>query len=187
MSLLMCPGYWRKQVDHVCAHLRSYAQNNTPFRTLLGEPPVVQDDGYEVSVTVSFVAAGRGQQVGSDASAGLKPHKPNLMPKPPVKDSQLLKELGPGRGQISVIQQLLDQGADASCCGSDERHALVVAVVNGHHDLQGRVRRRNAAGQTPYDVAVSSGCNNMVSLLAAQTGLDLLGKLGKPKLNLDLV
>nr|XP_057921398.1 double zinc ribbon and ankyrin repeat-containing protein 1 isoform X2 [Doryrhamphus excisus] len=31
-------GYWRKQLDHVCAHLRSFAQNNAPFRTLLGEP-----------------------------------------------------------------------------------------------------------------------------------------------------
>lgn len=41
------------------------------------------------------------------------------------------------------------------------------------------VRRRNASGQTAYDVAVNSGCNSMVSLLAAQTGLDLLGKLGK--------
>ncbi|NXH85393.1 DZAN1 protein, partial [Edolisoma coerulescens] len=31
-------GYWRKQLDHVCAHLRSYAQNNLEFRTLIGEP-----------------------------------------------------------------------------------------------------------------------------------------------------
>ncbi|NWV59329.1 DZAN1 protein, partial [Malurus elegans] len=31
-------GYWRKQLDHVCAHLRSYAQNNIEFRTLIGEP-----------------------------------------------------------------------------------------------------------------------------------------------------
>ncbi|NWZ64246.1 DZAN1 protein, partial [Acrocephalus arundinaceus] len=31
-------GYWRKQLDHVCAHVRSYAQNNLEFRTLIGEP-----------------------------------------------------------------------------------------------------------------------------------------------------
>ncbi|KGL73766.1 Double zinc ribbon and ankyrin repeat-containing protein 1, partial [Tinamus guttatus] len=31
-------GYWRKQLDHVCAHLRSYAQNNREFRALIGEP-----------------------------------------------------------------------------------------------------------------------------------------------------
>ncbi|XP_026215174.1 double zinc ribbon and ankyrin repeat-containing protein 1 [Anabas testudineus] len=269
-------GYWRQQLDHVCAHLRSYTQNNPSFRTLLAEPrlgrivsAVVQEDQYEVSLTISFVSTRReGKQVGaecdaadpagespgpaggvgrietlssvteksadsstskngSDRSARLM--KPNLTPKPPVKDVQLLKELGPGRGQISLIQQLLDQGADPSCCDSDGRHTLMVAVVNGHHDAlpvlvqrgadvnqqSGRMkntalheaaalgseglqcaqvllsckagmRRRNAAGQTPYDVAVNSGCKNMVSLLAAQTGLDLLGKLGKPKLKLDI-
>lgn len=31
-------GCWRKQLDHVCAHVRSYAQNNLEFRTLIGEP-----------------------------------------------------------------------------------------------------------------------------------------------------
>uniref|UniRef100_A0A3Q1BV98 DZANK-type domain-containing protein n=1 Tax=Amphiprion ocellaris TaxID=80972 RepID=A0A3Q1BV98_AMPOC len=59
-------GYWRKQLDHVCAHLRSYTQNHAPFRALLGEPrlgqvvsAVVQEDRYEVSLTVSFMSAGR--------------------------------------------------------------------------------------------------------------------------------
>ncbi|KAM3623096.1 uncharacterized protein V6R79_006930 [Siganus canaliculatus] len=58
-------GYWRKQLDHVCAHLRSYAQNNTPFRALLGEPrlgrmvsAVIQQDHFEFRVTISFVLAG---------------------------------------------------------------------------------------------------------------------------------
>ncbi|KAK2918374.1 double zinc ribbon and ankyrin repeat-containing protein 1 isoform X2 [Channa argus] len=270
-------GYWRKQLDHVCAHLRSYAQNNTPFRTLLGEPrlgrmvsAVIQEDQYEVGLIISFVLAGKEEkQVSSESAAVdpagdspgpagvigptetlssvtekstdsssfkgdrstrlMKPLKLNLTPKTPVKDVQLLQELGPGRGQISVIQQLLDQGANPSCCDSDGQHALAVAVLNGHHDVlpvlvqQGAdvdqqsgkkkntalheaaalgstglqcaqvllsckagMRRRNADGQTAYDVAVNSGCNDMVSLLAAQTGLDLLGKLGKPKLNLDI-
>lgn len=35
-------GFWRKQLDHVCAHLRSYTQNNAPFRALLGEPRLGQ-------------------------------------------------------------------------------------------------------------------------------------------------
>ncbi|KAM9363826.1 LOW QUALITY PROTEIN: double zinc ribbon and ankyrin repeat-containing protein 1 [Symphorus nematophorus] len=251
-------GYWRKQVDHVCAHLRSYAQNNAPFRALLGEPrlgrlvsAVIEEDSYEVSLTVSFVSAGREQKqvdpaggsVGatagrtetlssvtersasrSDASTrvAMKPLKPNVTARPPVKDAELLKELGPGRGHISIIQQLLDQGADPSCCDSGGRHALAVAVVNGHHDVipvlvqrgadvdqqggrmknsalheaaalgsdglkcaeillscKASVRRRNGGGQTAYDVAVSSGCDLMVSLLAARAGLDLLGKLEK--------
>ncbi|XP_062282926.1 double zinc ribbon and ankyrin repeat-containing protein 1 [Scomber scombrus] len=262
-------GYWRKQLDHVCAHLRSYAQNNAPFRALLGEPrmgrmvsAVIQEDRYEVSLTVSFVSARREEKqvdpesVGpagdgvlpsgrsetlssvterradssrSDLTALMKSSKRSAAPKPPVKDGQLLRELGPGRAQISVVQQILDQGADPSCCGSDGRHALAVAVVNGHHDIlpvlvqrgadinqqSGQMKntalheaaalgsaglqcaevllsckaglsRRNAAGQTVYDVALSSGCDVMVTLLAARMGRDLLGKLGKPKLNLDV-
>ncbi|XP_024658512.1 double zinc ribbon and ankyrin repeat-containing protein 1 isoform X4 [Maylandia zebra] len=250
-------GYWRKQLDHICAHLRSYAQNNAPFRALLGEPrlgrmvsAVIQEDRREVSLTVSFAAAElQEKQVGADDDMGspgggfelaswtktlssvaeqtgwtgsdqlsAPPSKPYLTPKPLVKDVQLLTELGPGRGEVGVIQQLLDQGADPSCCRSDGLHALAVAVVNGHHDVlpvlvqrgadvdqqsgrmkntalheaaalgsagvpcaevllscKANVRRRNAAGQTAYDVAASLGCSSMASLLASQTGL---GKLG---------
>uniref|UniRef100_G3Q8U1 Uncharacterized protein n=1 Tax=Gasterosteus aculeatus TaxID=69293 RepID=G3Q8U1_GASAC len=170
-------GFWRKQLDHLCAHLRSYAQNNAPFRTLLGEPRLgqmvsaaIQEDRYEVSLTFSFVSAGGRQRQVEQAADGLGPpagtetlgatiepsvdcqrgtwsedkandandaHRPTLRPRPPVRDVQLLKELGPGpgRGRISIIQQLLDQGADPSCCDANGRHALAVAVVNGHHDV----------------------------------------------------
>ncbi|KAG7486414.1 double zinc ribbon and ankyrin repeat-containing protein 1 isoform X1 [Solea senegalensis] len=272
-------GYWRKQLDHVCAHLRSYTQNNAPFRTLLGEPrlgrvvsAVIEDDGCEVTLSLIFVSAAHklkvrpeddgagpaassvgpaggaspagwteslsnvterfddGGSLRSDRStAAIKRHKMNLTPKPAVKDIQLFKELAPGRGHVGVVQQLLDLGADPCCCGSDGRHALAVAVVNGHHDVipvlvqrgadvnqrSGRMkntalheaaaqgseglkgaqvllscrasaRRRNACGQTAYDVAVTSGSNDMTSLLAAQTGLHLLDKLRKSKLNLDV-
>ncbi|GCC26675.1 hypothetical protein chiPu_0005093 [Chiloscyllium punctatum] len=58
-------GYWRLQLDHICAHLRSYTQNNTEFRALLGEPQMgkivsatVHEDGYELSLQVNFVLAG---------------------------------------------------------------------------------------------------------------------------------
>lgn len=70
-----------------------------------------------------------------------------------------MMELAPGRGQLSIIQQLLDQvlhsqteassqlpnkltanfitrqGADPACCHSNGRHALAVAVLNGHHPV----------------------------------------------------
>ncbi|KAK5898645.1 hypothetical protein CesoFtcFv8_008202 [Champsocephalus esox] len=150
-------GFWRQQVDHVSSHLRSYAQNNASFRTLLGEPrlgrmvsAVIQEDQHEVTVSVSFVSAGREPlqvrpAAGGDALSGVteasahrgrtKPPKLSLTARPPVLDVQLLKELGPGGGQVSAVQQLLDQGADPSCCHGDGRHALTVAVVNGHHDV----------------------------------------------------
>ncbi|NWW77980.1 DZAN1 protein, partial [Climacteris rufus] len=56
-------GYWRKQLDHVCAHLRSYAHNNLQFRTLLGEPQLgkinsatICEDDCEVTITLNFAA-----------------------------------------------------------------------------------------------------------------------------------
>ncbi|KAF6087902.1 double zinc ribbon and ankyrin repeat domains 1 [Phyllostomus discolor] len=55
-------GYWRKQLDHISAHLRSYAQNNPEFRALIAEPRMgklisatVQEDGYEVSIRLNYI------------------------------------------------------------------------------------------------------------------------------------
>uniref|UniRef100_S4RD06 Double zinc ribbon and ankyrin repeat-containing protein 1 n=1 Tax=Petromyzon marinus TaxID=7757 RepID=S4RD06_PETMA len=55
-------GYWRKQIDHVCAHLRSYTQNTTEFRALIGEPRMgkimsatVQEEGDILNLTLKFV------------------------------------------------------------------------------------------------------------------------------------
>ncbi|CAD5118152.1 DgyrCDS6888 [Dimorphilus gyrociliatus] len=54
-------GYWRKQMDHICGHLKAHAQNNAEFRSLIAEPRMgkivstsVREDGYELSLTVSF-------------------------------------------------------------------------------------------------------------------------------------
>ncbi|ESP01615.1 hypothetical protein LOTGIDRAFT_238231 [Lottia gigantea] len=67
-------GYWRKQVEHVCQHLKIYTQNNADFRALIGEPKMgklitstVQEDGYELSLTMTFPLRG-----GSDKQTGSK-------------------------------------------------------------------------------------------------------------------
>ncbi|NXC88131.1 DZAN1 protein, partial [Cercotrichas coryphoeus] len=59
-------GYWRKQLDHVCAHVRSYAQNSLAFRTLIGEPQMgkinyatISEDDYEVTITLNFAAVNK--------------------------------------------------------------------------------------------------------------------------------
>ncbi|KAL1006200.1 hypothetical protein UPYG_G00069160 [Umbra pygmaea] len=184
-------GYWRKQLDHVCAHLRSYTQNNTDFRALIGEPrmgrmvsAMIEEDNFEVSLRINFVSAGldktkiggtekppilsgnqnlssvtEGRSIQSASQTSLSENgsetatsksrasrkMKNLSQSwssdvaqklPPSKDSLLLREVGPdGRGDISVIQQLLDEGADPSCQGINGRPALVVAVLNGHHEV----------------------------------------------------
>ncbi|XP_018606364.2 double zinc ribbon and ankyrin repeat-containing protein 1 [Scleropages formosus] len=172
-------GYWRKQLDHICAHLRSYALNNPDFRALIGEPrmgkiisSVVQEDNGEVSLRINFVSAAAEEQggfkekfldllenhtlssvtgdrkglSGSQSSLGEQKRNKNNIKKISIfqneekvlesKDKQLLMEVGPeGKGQISVVQQLLDEGADPSCQDSKGLPALTVAVVNQHHEV----------------------------------------------------
>ncbi|XP_061627022.1 double zinc ribbon and ankyrin repeat-containing protein 1 isoform X1 [Phyllopteryx taeniolatus] len=162
-------GYWRTQLDHVCAHLRSFAQNNAPFRTLLGEPRlgrmvsgVLQEGAREVTLTLGFKDVGKEakqevrQEVASEAvdkmAATTKTCRgsgsnTSVM----VRDVQLLQELGPGptRGRVGVVQQLLDQGADPGCCDSDGRSATVMAAVNGHHAVLPLLLQRGADVDRP--------------------------------------
>ncbi|XP_056136571.1 double zinc ribbon and ankyrin repeat-containing protein 1 [Lampris incognitus] len=266
-------GFWRKQVDHVCAYLRSFTQNNMEFRALMGEPcmgrmvsAVIQEDEQEVSLRMNFVSAGaaRNQQDNhkkphsrsrtqnlsavQNLSSVTERHNPEsancptlktgwsaafrtshdrgaeTLAWPQLKDSHLLEELGPGgRGQISVVQQLIDEGANPCCHGNDGHPALVVAVMNSRHDVlpvlvqrgadvnqqSGRmnntalhvaaslgskglqsvevllsckasISRMNVRGQTAFDLAVTSGCPALVSLLAARTGQDFLDQLVRP-------
>ncbi|XP_052765985.1 double zinc ribbon and ankyrin repeat-containing protein 1-like isoform X2 [Mya arenaria] len=67
-------GYWRKQVEHICQHIKAHTQNDAEFRALIGEPKMgklltstVQEDGYELSLTVTFALRG-----GKDKFAGKK-------------------------------------------------------------------------------------------------------------------
>ncbi|XP_012583534.1 PREDICTED: double zinc ribbon and ankyrin repeat-containing protein 1 isoform X3 [Condylura cristata] len=193
-------GYWRKQLDHISAHLRSYAQNNPEFRALIAEPRMgklisatVHQDGYEVSIRLNYIQVSK---------------KP--------ENRLLLKEVGPtGEGRVSVIEQLLDEGADPCCSDSEDRPVIAVAVVNKHHDaipvlvqrgadidqqwgplqntalheatllgLAGReciaallrcnasIQKKNTRGETAYDLALNIGDDLITSLFAAKLGLD---------------
>uniref|UniRef100_A0A671N174 Double zinc ribbon and ankyrin repeat-containing protein 1 n=1 Tax=Sinocyclocheilus anshuiensis TaxID=1608454 RepID=A0A671N174_9TELE len=197
-------GYWRKQLDHICAHLRSYTQNNTEFRALIGEPRLGRVRPLSRALKIIIVNIFILLYIISYIII--------------YYYSLLLKEVGPeGRGQISAVQQLLDEGADPACLGSDGRPALVAAALNGHHDVipvlvqreadvnqasgplnntalheaaalgnQGlrsveillgcnaSIRKQNNRGQTAYDIAVAAGSSSAVSLMAAHMGQELL-------------
>ncbi|KAK2819604.1 hypothetical protein Q7C36_021250 [Tachysurus vachellii] len=234
-------GFWRKQMDHICAHLRSYTQNNSEFRALVGEPrmgrlisAVIEEDSYEVSMRVNFVLASPDRSASSSAGQldGSLREKLNLSDvtegrsklttshtslatlseaaasgtvsarnrkmsctsataeqSPVSKDGLLLREVGPeGRGRISVVEQLMDEGANPSCLDRHKRPALVAAVLNEHHDVipmlvqkgadvdqlsgpcNASLRTLNNHGQTPYNMAEASGCSSMLSLLASPGG-----------------
>ncbi|KAI4562311.1 hypothetical protein MJT46_011273 [Ovis ammon polii x Ovis aries] len=259
-------GYWRKQVDHISAHLRSYAQNNPEFRALIAEPRMgklisatVHEDGYEVSIRLNYIQVsnknfylnkamnfsdhflssiteggnglfGSGSSLVSDYSQGApdteekvtrtknfktKPFQEKKQQLSP-EDRLLLKEVGPaGEGRASVMEQLLDEGADPNCSDSQDRPVLSLAAMNQHHEaipvlvqrgadvdqqwgplqntalheatLLGRagreciaallgcnasVQKKNARGQTAYDLALETGDEPVNSLFAAKLGLD---------------
>nr|XP_031290160.1 double zinc ribbon and ankyrin repeat-containing protein 1 isoform X3 [Camelus dromedarius] len=177
-------GYWRKQVDHIAAHLRSYAQNNPEFRALIAEPRMgklisatVHEDGYEVSIRLNYIQVSNknlylNKAVNfsdhflssvTEGGNGLFGSRPSLVTdcSPSTSDPTekgmrtknfkaqkfqekqqlapenrlLLKEVGPaGEGRASVMEQLLDEGADPNCSDSEDRPVLSTAVVNKHHE-----------------------------------------------------
>ncbi|XP_020933847.1 double zinc ribbon and ankyrin repeat-containing protein 1 isoform X5 [Sus scrofa] len=233
-------GYWRKQVDHIAAHLRSYAQNNPEFRALIAEPRMgklisatVHEDGYEVSIRLNYIQVSNKNlylnkavnfsdhflssvteganglygsrsslvsdysQSSSDGAEKVTRSK-NFKTKAFQEKQQLtpenmllLKEVGPaGEGRASVMEQLLDEGADPNCSDSEDRPVLSTAVMNKHHEAipvlvqrgadvdqqwgpcNASVQKKNARGQTAYDLALEAADEPVTSLFAAQLGLD---------------
>ncbi|CAF1521587.1 unnamed protein product [Rotaria sp. Silwood1] len=54
-------GYWRQQLDHICAHLKTYAVNRPDFQSLIGEPRMgnmihatVHENEYQVTIQTVF-------------------------------------------------------------------------------------------------------------------------------------
>ncbi|KAF7468790.1 double zinc ribbon and ankyrin repeat-containing protein 1 [Marmota monax] len=272
-------GYWRRQLDHISAHLRSYAQNNPEFRALIAEPRMgklisatVHEDGCEVSIRLNYIQVsnknlyfskavnfsdqflnsvtegGNGlyssrTSLVSDYSQSIldtnekikrmrnlqikKFHKKKEHLTP--ENRLLLAEVGPtGEGRISVLEQLLEEGADPNCCDNDGRPAIIVAVVNKHHEaipvlaqrgadidqqwgplrntalheatllgLTGResivtllgcnasIQKKNARGQTAYDLALEIGDDPITSLFNAKFSQGLEEQLPQPR-NLSL-
>ncbi|NXI64094.1 DZAN1 protein, partial [Anseranas semipalmata] len=269
-------GYWRKQLDHVCAHLRSYTQNNLEFRALIGEPRMgkitsaaIHENDYQVTITLNYalvinkdihtskpvkfnnhylnsVTEGRDEQDGIQTSFGKEDHNLSYSrgkikrtksstltekeDKLSVQSRQLLDELGPnGKGRITLIEQLLSEGADPNCTSDDDRPALTVAVLNRHAEaisllvqkganidqqsglhnntalheavllgLEGEecirvllrcnasIKKKNTKGQSAYDLAVTAGNNEVISLFASKLGEGMLDKLMKPR-NIGLI
>ncbi|KAJ7338894.1 hypothetical protein JRQ81_012796, partial [Phrynocephalus forsythii] len=250
-------GYWRKQLDHICAHLRSYTQNNLTFRTSIGEPHMgklisatVHEDGYQVSLHLNYALAVNkdilpskpvtfdshdlnlnGRMELSENQANLEngvcqrtstPNKEvrriiKTKERLTIESRQLLKEVGPqGQGQPSLIEQLIDEGADPNSTNNDDQPALILAVLNKHHEAipvlvqkgadidhqsgpedntalheavllgmegwecieallgcNGDIKKKNSRGLSSSDLALKSGCEEIVSLFARTCGVNV--------------
>lgn len=47
-------GYWRQQMDHICAHLKAFAHNNAEFRALAAEPKLGKINTAKVDIDSSW-------------------------------------------------------------------------------------------------------------------------------------
>lgn len=182
-------GYWRKQIEHICQHLKVHAQNCADFRALIAEPKMgklvsgtVHEDAYELSLTLNF-ALSKLHTTMANGNLIVSPEREDYMSPYPDRnilesfrsessqvsettedsttehskktkktrrtkkskkspdnrlapiDRKLLKEVGPkGEGDVSQVQQFLDEGADPNCTNKDGMPVLIVAVKNKHND-----------------------------------------------------
>jgi hypothetical protein len=69
-------GYWRQQMDHICAHLKAFAQNTPEFRSVVAEPRLgkintakVETDSTWCTVTATFPIRNNSNKDGFNSSA----------------------------------------------------------------------------------------------------------------------
>ncbi|XP_069706488.1 double zinc ribbon and ankyrin repeat-containing protein 1 [Phaenicophaeus curvirostris] len=142
-------GYWRKQLDHVCTHLRSYAQNNLEFRTLIGEPRMgrinsaaIHENDDEVTITLNYaLAVNKGIHASKSArfsSLSLntlteardgRDHSPSGCGK---DNHNLFYPTGKVKRTASRTLEKEDEllGADPNCTSIRDQPALAAAVLN---------------------------------------------------------
>ncbi|KAK3509975.1 hypothetical protein QTP70_023797 [Hemibagrus guttatus] len=112
-------GFWRKQLDHICAHLRSYTQNNSEFRALVGEPrmgrlisAVIEEDSYEVSLRVNFILAPPDRSRSS----------PAVQLDGSLREKLNLSDVTEGRSKLTTSQTSLATLSEATAPGMSARN-----------------------------------------------------------------
>uniref|UniRef100_A0A8C4QF24 Double zinc ribbon and ankyrin repeat-containing protein 1 n=1 Tax=Eptatretus burgeri TaxID=7764 RepID=A0A8C4QF24_EPTBU len=110
-------GYWRSQLDHVCAHLRCFTQNNPEFRALFAEPCMgkmvsgaLQVDDIEVTLKLTFSQQQDKGRIPCDVREDPKPQAQS----PNVTLSSVMDGGGNGKHQ----QQILHNSLASDICSS---------------------------------------------------------------------
>nr|KAF6422235.1 double zinc ribbon and ankyrin repeat domains 1 [Rousettus aegyptiacus] len=152
-------GYWRKQLDHISAHLRSYTQNNPEFRALIAEPRMgkllsatVHEDGYEVSIRLNYVQVSN-KNLYLNKAVNFSDHFLSSVTEDGTRlfgsRSSLVSDCSQGTSdatekvkrmknfETKTFQEKKEQltGADPNCSDNEDRPVVTVAVINKHHEV----------------------------------------------------
>uniref|UniRef100_A0A8C3XDS3 Double zinc ribbon and ankyrin repeat domains 1 n=1 Tax=Cyanoderma ruficeps TaxID=181631 RepID=A0A8C3XDS3_9PASS len=162
-------GYWRKQLDHICAHIRSYAQNNLEFRTLIGEPQMGKVGRKSRQLLDELGRTGKGritfiEQLLSDRA---DPNSLSEEERPALRVAVLNKHTG-------AIFPLMQKGADidqqSGLHNNTALHEAFLLGLEGEECIRAllccnaNVQKKNAAGHSALDLAVAAGDNKVISL-----------------------
>uniref|UniRef100_F6XG53 Double zinc ribbon and ankyrin repeat domains 1 n=1 Tax=Ornithorhynchus anatinus TaxID=9258 RepID=F6XG53_ORNAN len=174
-------GYWRKQLDHICAHLRSYAQNNPEFRVVIGEPrmgkllsAMVQEDGFEVNIRLNYI------QITKKVCW-------NRISDPNCKNSEDRPVLTVAVLNMhhEAIPILVQKGADIDQPSGPLRNTALheATLLEGVKCIEvllgcnASIKKKNEKGMSAYDLALKTGNDQIISLFAARLGQGMLSQL----------
>ncbi|WAR19911.1 DZAN1-like protein [Mya arenaria] len=172
-------GYWRKQVEHICQHIKAHTQNDAEFRALIGEPKMgKKQDG--------FLLKELGPGGDGDPSEGSDPNCVN-------KNNIPMLHIAAKNKRADSIPVLVDSGAEinkkgpSAIKGNTALHEAVSLGPSGGKVVDELLscgadqNTKNDKGESPYDMAVKGGYENLVKKFAANLGQAQLDKLIKPK------
>ncbi|XP_067900693.1 double zinc ribbon and ankyrin repeat-containing protein 1 isoform X3 [Heterodontus francisci] len=177
-------GYWRLQLDHICAHLRSYTQNNTEFRALIGEPQMGKLSDRQLLKEVGPTGLGRVSEIQQLLDEGADPNCSNNDNRPALTVAVLNQH-------HEVVPVLVQKGADINQqSGLLNNTALHEAAEMGAQGVKcaavllacnASIKKKNDKALTAYDLAVKTGNDQLTSLFAAKMGQGMLDKFTKIK------
>ncbi|OAF71792.1 hypothetical protein A3Q56_00411 [Intoshia linei] len=147
-------GYWRVQLDHMYAHIKSYATKNANFRDLISEvnlgkiiSTTVTEDSTEFTMSATFQYHGttlvrtmKKEKVLHKFSNLLQDRMPekkklSIEDKKCHYEKQFLKSVGNRNSKLDEIQYFIDNGINVDAKNKHGMSALHIAVTTNYHKL----------------------------------------------------
>ncbi|CAF1320463.1 unnamed protein product [Rotaria sp. Silwood1] len=194
-------GYWRQQLDHICAHLKTYAVNRPDFQSLIGEPRMgnmihatVHENEYQVTIQTVF-------------------RKPENLSQSPffINETNEYYPINSERSSpysntiySDKVQRLIKEKADVNIKNKEGYTILQLAICNGYYEcletliIDGKAKldkkgpRGNTAlheccllgldGAEPLRILLKHGCDASWLNDKNESDIDIAAKQNCPEL-----
>ncbi|CAF1327110.1 unnamed protein product [Rotaria sp. Silwood1] len=144
-------GYWRQQLDHICALLKTYAVNRPDFQSLIGEPRMgnmihatVHENEYQVTIQTVFRKPENLSQspffinetneyypINSERSS---PYSNTIYSDNRQKNNNYNKKSSHQIDILKEVQRLIKEKADVNIKNKEGYTILQLAIRNGYYE-----------------------------------------------------